>query len=199
MKHFHVGAVSGTIAATTTGVIFAFRNSSANAIQYVQRFRFKLTPVVLPTTNPAFASLQLKLQSVFTANYSGGTDLLTAIRPRILDTQRILVASQAPTSVAAAGNIMIATTTNLTAGGGDTVDTQPWSHVSGISPAAGVAAPQVQPLILEWVNPTQGLEHNDPFQGCFALRQDTGFNVALPVALATGFTAELAAEVEWLE
>lgn len=197
MKHFHVGAVSGTIAATTTGVVFAWRNASADSIQYIQRFRFKLTPIANPTA-VAFASLQVKLQSVFNANYTGGTDLLTATRPRILDLQRIVAGSQAPVSANAAGNIRIASTTNLTAGGGDVIDTQPWAHVAGTFPAVATAQ-QVQPLILEWTNPTLGLEHNDPYQGCLALRTDTGFNVTLPVALAAGFTAELAAEVEWLE
>lgn len=198
LKHFHVSGTSGVLAAATTGVIGVFRNSNTGTIQYIQRVRCRLGPITVPTTAQEVA-LALNLQSVFSANYTGGTDLLTAVRARILDVQRVLQSSYTPTSTVAAGDIRIASTAALAAGGGDVVDTQPYVRAGIWHPATAAQTDVIPDLILDWVNPTQGLEHNDPSQGCIPLLPNTGFNVNLPVALGTAYTARFTMEVDWLE
>jgi hypothetical protein len=185
------------LAATTTGVIFAWRNASLTNKQYVERVRFELSPITLPT-GPQEAALALFFQSVMSANYTGGTDLVAAPRNRILDVQRITASGQVPVSVVAAGNVMIATTAALAAGGGDVIDANPWSQRSAQMPAA-TAGSAPAGLVLEWKNPSQADHHNNPEQGCMILGPDQGFNITLPVALGAAFTARLTAEVDWLE
>lgn len=195
MKPFHLGAASGVLAATTAGVIFAWRNPGVN-VQYIQRLRFELAGIVQPTAAQELA-LALFLQSTMTANYSGGTACGSAARARVFDGQRVLRGSAIPTSQLADANVMIATTTNLTAGGGDVIDTQPWSQRSVHVPAT--ALDRVDTLVLEWKNPSQADEHDDPKHGCLILLPDTGFNITLPVALGAAFTARLSAEIDWVE
>lgn len=200
MKHFHLGAVSGTIANATTGIVFAWR---AATYQYIQRVRFKVGPIT-PASAVGFLSLELATQAVMSTNYTGGTDLSDqtgagaanyAITARIRDVQRVLASSQIPVSGAAAGNIRIASTAALGGGGGGTAATQPFTHGSVVLPNSGASSL----LVLEWDNPTKGLEHEDPSQGCLALAPDTGFVVRVPVNAAAALTLELSAEVEWLE
>ncbi len=201
MKHFHLGAKSGVIAATVSGVVFAWRNPSTTHKQYLQRVRFTLSAVANPTA-VALAEMQMNLQSVFSANYTGGTDIsiaaTTAVRARILDTQRIVASSQVPSSVLATGNVRIADTGALSAGGGDVIDTHPYIWTAQTYPAVATAQ-AVPPLILEWKNPSQGLDHEDPTHGCIPLAADTGFNLTLPTALAAGFSAKLGVSIDWLE
>lgn len=190
MKHFHVGGVTGTLA--TGGIVFGWRNSSATVKQYIQRVRMSVTPVVIAV---GVLDVKMSLNGALTADYAGGTDLSPFISARILDLQRILTASQIPVSAAVPSNIMIATTATLTAGAG-TPATQPWMQGGVLLPIAASAV-VVPPVVVEWVNPTLGLEHEDPFQGCLALAQDTGF--VGQVTLPAGCTAQLSVNVDWLE
>lgn len=195
MKPFHLGAASGVIAATTSGVIFAWRNPGAR-VQYIQRLRFELAGIVQPT-NAQELALALFYQSVFTANYTGGTACGDAARARVYDGQRVLASAALPTSQLVADNVRIASTGALSAGGGDVIDSQPWSRRAVHVPAT--ALDRVDTLVLEWKNPSQADEHDDPKHGCLILPADTGFHVSLPVALGAAFTARASAEVEWLE
>ncbi len=195
MKPFHLGAASGVIAATTTGVIFAWRNPGVN-VQYIQRLRFELAGIVQPT-NAQELALALFFQSTFTANYTGGTACGLAGRARKFDGQRILASAALATSQLADANVRIADTGALSAGGGDVIDAQPWSRRGVHVPAT--ALDRVDTLVLEWKNPAQGVDHEDEKHGCLILPADTGFNVSLPVALGAAFTARLSAEIDWVE
>lgn len=195
MKHFHVGGVTGTL--TTGGIVFGWRNASTTVKQYIQKVRMSVTPVALPTA-AGVLELRMSLNGALTADYATGTDLSPFISARILDLQRILTASQIPASAAIPSNIIIAATGTLTAGAG-TPATQPWMHGGIFLPATATGAPVAvaPPLVVEWVNPTLGLEHEDPFQGCLALATDTGF--VGQVTLPAGCTAQLSVNVDWLE
>lgn len=195
MRTFHLGAASGVIAATTSGVIFAWRNPGA-AVQYIQRVRFELAGIVQPTSAQELA-IALFYQSVFSANYTGGTACGLAARSRYFDGQRVLPSTALASSQLADANVRIADTGALSAGGGDAIDTQPWARRGVHVPAT--ALDRVDTLVLEWKNPAQGVEHEDPKNGCLVLPANTGFNLTLPVALGTALTARLSAEVDWLE
>jgi hypothetical protein len=201
MKHFHLGAASGVIAAATSGTIFAFRNPTPEW-RYIQAFEATLTPTA---TAAFFQGIAAALTAVgaCTGDFTGGTDLsdLTgagaanyAISTRINDTQRIRNADKLPTSTLAAGNVRIAATGAL--GGGVAGRAQPFKQVQALFPAAG---PLVGPLTLAWNNPAQGLEHEDPLQGCIILPPDTAFIIRLPAALGAAFTAELDVSIDFLE
>lgn len=201
MKHFHQSAISGTLVATTTGVVFAWRAPATH--QYIQAFRFELHPVV-NAAGVAPVSMELALQDIFNTNYTGGTDVSDrlgagsadySITARIRDVQKVLSASQIPVSAADVGNIRIATTGALGGGGGGTPRTQPWAHSGASFPSAGGSPP----LVLEWRNPTLGLEHEDPYQGCLLLAPDTGFVVRIPLNATALLTLQLSASVDFLE
>lgn len=202
MKSFHLGAVSGIVtAAAANAVLFAWRNSSLTNVQYVQSVIFKVLPIVPPTVEQEFA-VQMNLESTFSANYSGGQDLSDpataanyAIRNRNTDVQRAI--SLLPVSVAASANIMIASTSALTAGGGDVIQVHPWTWTGAVLPVT--AAESIQMFQGRWDNPFDTEDHQNPQRGCIPLLANTGFILRTPVALANSLTFRLAVEVDWLE
>lgn len=196
MRHFHLGGISGTLAAGTTGVVLGWRCAASTSKQYIQSVRLSLTPLAFPTADGAI-DLRLNLNSGLTANFSGGTDLVPFIAPRILDLQRTGLTNQTPSSDAVTNNIMVSTTSAL-GGGAGTISSQPWVHGAMMLSDTTAGVSQVAPpLVVQWCNPTQGLEHNDPFQGCLILNQDTGF--VAQVTLPAGTTALFSACVDWVE
>jgi hypothetical protein len=181
-------------------VVFCFRSATPDW-KYIERFRFALEPIA-NTSDPAGAlSLELALQDVFTADYTGGTDLSTvgdsnyAITPRIRDAQRVTQALQTPVSIIGAGDVRIASTVALGGGGGGSGRTQPWSHSGRF---LGNATAQ-DPLVLEWSKPESSLHAQHPQQGCMVLAPDTGFIVRIPVNAAGGLTLRFSADIDWLE
>ena len=204
MKHFHVGAASGLIAvAAANGVLFAWRNPNASPVkQYIQRVRFGLA-----ITTPATAAQELTIELVkatFVDNYTGADgsiDLLTAIRHRSLDKQRVLASSQIPVSAATSGDIRIAGTAAMTAGAtGPTIDSQPWSRRGMFLPAtASAIVIDIRELVIEWGNPAPPVDHEVPDQGCMQLAANDGFLVRMPIAAGAALVTRLYAEVEWLE
>lgn len=205
MRHLHLGAFSGTIAATTSGTIFCFKNPSPEW-RYIQAFEFYLATISPPTLAASIA-LDVALTAIGAASaaFTGGTDISDqagagaanyAISARIADTQRTLNASKVNAGTLAAGNARIATTTAL--GGGAAGAAQPFKRASfNFAPATTVLA--YPPITLAWKNPSQGLEHEDPLQGCIILPPDTALIVRTGAALPAGFTAELGASIDFLE
>jgi hypothetical protein len=160
------------------------------------------------------------VRGVFAANdFTGGTDVSDrngaglanyALNPRMRQAERIDAAEPAdgqtqqilPTkrqlaiSSHVAGDIRVASTAAL--GAGAAASAQPYTIVGGTYPAVA-SAQFVAPLILEWKNPGQGLDHESPEDGCLLLPPNTGLVLRLPIALAAGFTAVVGIEADFME
>lgn len=195
MKHFHLSAASGIIAAAGAGtVLFAWHNDATN-VQHIQRMRARFNAVV-----PAALEFAIELAlAAFGDDYTDGSDLSDpataanyAVRNRNLDKLRVLASAWRPTSTLASGNVRIASTASLTAGASPpTVDAHAFSRAGDLYVAAG----PIQPVLdLLWQSPTLGSP-----DGSIPLEQDRGFVVRVPIAMGATLTGRLAVEIDWLE
>lgn len=206
MKHFHLGAISGIIAAAQVdnAVLFSFRNSAANSL-HLQRLRVSVWPVTLPTAlQELIVSVPLAL---FGDDYTDGQNLSDpataanyAIRNRNLDKQRVLQSSWRPVSSLASGNARIAATAGLTAGASPpTIDAHAFIARGAYYTAAGAAIGGGN-IELLWESPTLGQEHERPDVGGIPLEQNRGLVIRLPApANDAGFTFRIAVELDWIE
>jgi hypothetical protein len=202
MKHFHIGAVSGVIAATTNGVLFAFHNDAAN-VMHIQRVRARFNVITEPDAAQELA-IELAL-AAFGDDYTGGQNLSDpataadyAIRNRNLDKLRVLQSAWRPASSLASGNVRIASTGSLSAGASPaTVDAHGFAWIGDYFSLTATIGQPVLDLI--WQSPTLGQDYERPGDGCIPLEQDRGFVVQTSAALGAGFTGRLAVEVDWIE
>lgn len=210
MKSFHLCAVTGLVATSgANGALLAVRLPlNAPRRVYFERVRLRAMMTTPPTATQEFA-LQMHEVSAMTANPTGGTDLsdLTgagaanyAIRATYRDVQRTRISDQIPTSVFAAGNIMVATTTALTVTGAARAQPFLRGHDIARLPADIAAGAPWMNLFAEWSPQIARSEYTDPIGGCLPIVvDDTGLVVSTPVAIGAALVVRACVELEWLE
>ncbi len=196
---FHVGAFSGTIAASLAqnSVLFAFRNPSQSAGIRIRRVEAITRAITGPTATEQI-SLAAAWASAFTANYSGGTDLSDPTAPAYFTVGPESGIGQKKqgvdtSSVLATGNVMIATTAGL-ATATPTISAFPFAYderqeviVSTIQDRPG--------LNLIWEPTAEEIEGGKGR----VLKQDMGFVIRNPIATGAGHTFRLYVRVAWGE
>ncbi len=201
------GLVAGAVSAD--GVLFAWRNpptrldgATATATnQIAQRIKMLVCKARTVTGFPTAQEVALSAHyvSVFgspVADYTGGTDLSDQVGGT--DAIRRLGADIGPkpgqTSVAATGNIRIATTAALSHAGSPTIKTHPFASDSWFELATS-ATVQEGGCDLIWTPSPEGSDH---CKGLL-LHPGTGFIIKVPIALGVTGTLRLFIEVFWEE
>lgn len=208
MNRFHLGAASGTIAASlaANSVLFAFRNSHATKHLFISQILVKWRTTLGYTDEQEIAIAVLPVTSFASTNYTGGTDLsnytggspvlaTNAIKPRSKDrnNQRLVLRSCLET-----GNIRIASTAGLSHAGSPTIATHPWMYESLYEEDAA-NNPALGAMDLGWEATGEGGGAMVDYEGCWPIPPDNGFVVTNPTALGAGGTGRLIVEIDWLE
>lgn len=209
MNRFHLCARSGVIAGAISqdGVLFAWRNSMTNRMQFLEALTVKWRTITgFPTEQEiALSVLPVTAFGASPANYSGGTDLsnytggsaVTAtngIRPRSKDKNNPSLDLRSGLET---GNIRIATTAALTHAGSPTILTHPFIADGFTELAANAALPRGF-LDLFWEAPRRGDAQID-YEGLQPIPPGQGFIITVPVALGATGTGRLTVEADFVE
>lgn len=186
----HLAAKSGLIAAATAAdsVLFAWRNPSLTAVQFLHRLEVRVQTVT--GFSAAFENVieARDVSSFAEANYSGGTDLSHPTTAANKAYRRISVdplLKPKAESILESGNVRIATTTGLTHAGSPVIASHPFAYGSVGELVTGATIPLGQ-LLLLWEQPVV----ND-VRVPRALLPDAGFVLRNPNATAAGGTLRL--------
>jgi hypothetical protein len=187
---FHLAAKSGLIAAATAAnsVLFAWRNPSTTAVQYLHRLEVRAQTVTGFSAAFENALEALDVSSFDEANYSGGTDLSHPTTAANKAYRRISIdglLKPVAETILESGNVRIATTTGLTHGGSPVIASHPFAYSSVGELVTGDAVPRGQSVLL-WEQPVV-----QDVRVPRALLPGAGFVVRNPVATAAGGTVRL--------
>jgi hypothetical protein len=187
---FQLAAKSGLIAAATAAdsVLFAWRNPSPTAVQFLHRLEVRAQ--VVTGFSAAFENaLEARDVSSFAAaNYTGGTDLshpTTAANKAYSRFSIDALLRPKAESILESGNVRIATTTGLSHAGAPVIASHPFAYGSVGELITGDTIPRGLPGFV-WEQPVI----ND-VRVPRALLPDAGFVIRNPIALAAGGTLRL--------
>lgn len=192
---FHLSAHSGIVAASLAAdaVLFALRNPHTNtAAIRLKRLVAKWRTVTGYTASQelALAAYQVSAFGDPAADYTGGTDLVTAVR--VLGPDTASKPSQA--TILASGNVRIATTAGLAHAGTPTIATHPFAY-DGVNELAAAATVAKGGFDLVWGPSDEG---SDNRKGLVFL-PGAGFVIRNPIALGAGGTGRLFVELHFEE
>jgi hypothetical protein len=195
---FHLAARSGLIAAATSAdtVLFAWRNPSATAYQFLHKLEILAETVTGFSAAFENALDVLDVSSFAGANYTGGTDLSHPTTAANHAYSRISVdALSRPKqeTVLDTGNVRIATTTGLSHAGSPVIASHPFAFGAVGELATGAAVAKGAQRIL-WEAAVV-----DDVRVPRALLPDAGFIIRNPVALAAAGTLRIWVSVLWSE
>lgn len=200
-KYFHLAAASGLITTSgADGVLFSMRVPSASLNKiYVQRVKAAFL-ITTPPTAAQEITLAMNL-ATFVDNFTTGNGAADAnVSHRSIDVQRVLASSQIPTSCLTTGDARIAGTQAMTAGATPPTPGNLWARTGRTVPAtASLAAQQIDPIVLEWVNPMMHKDFEAPLYGCLPLAANGGFLIRTPVAFGAATVGRLVVEVDFFE
>lgn len=196
---FRLAGVSGLITGVAAdGVLFAWRNPSADIVQHLVALTLKWRTVsgFTAAQEVAIAAHHVTaFDAASPANYAGGTDLSNpASNPAYVNLDEIINSAYSYTesnskSVLATGNVRIATIAALTHAGTPVIASQPFGWDAFAELAAGAS---VQKGVCDVLyRPAHG--------GYQRFGSNAGFVVRAPIALGAGGTGRLGVEVAWFE
>jgi hypothetical protein len=187
---FQLAAKSGLIAAATAAdsVLFAWRNPSPTAVQWLHRLEVWAQTVTGFSAAFENALEARDVSSFDSANYAGGTDLSHPTTAANKAYRRISVDAllkPVAESILESGNVRIASTTGLTHGGSPVIASHPFAYGSVGELITGDTIPRgragfvwEQPVIQDVRVPR-------------ALLPGGGFIIRNPIALGAGGTLRL--------
>lgn len=187
---FHLAAKSGLIAAATAAdsVLFAWRNPSLVAVQFLHRLEVRVQTVTGFSAAFENAIEARDVSSFAAANYAGGTDLSHPTTEANKAYRRISVdpmIKPKAESILESGNVRIATTVTLTHAGSPVIASHPFAYGSVGELITGDTIPRGLPGFV-WEQPVV----ND-VRVPRALLPDAGFVLRNPIATAAGGTIRL--------
>jgi len=191
---FRLAATSGLITGVSAdAVLFAWRNPSADKLQFLQSLRVRWRTVAGFTAAQEMAVAAHLVSSFAAANYTGGTDLSNpASSPAFVRRDAAFGASLTENrseSVLATGNVRIADTGALSHAGSPVIAAHALLRDSFAELAAAATVPKGK----------LDLDFDPRDEGEQQLGHDGGFIVRAPVAMGAGGTGRLSVEVCWYE
>ena len=188
LGHYRNALNSGTIASATNGVLYGFRWSDATRLCLVYKVALS-AGVVGASTTSGLCGWEMAVGRTWTSMYnSGGSATLTGNNGKL----RTSMGS----SLVAAGDVRISSTTSLSAGGTVTLDTNGMANVFVNVGSGTTTAYQAGAILL----PRYGLFDSDgEGQHPLVLAQNEGFVIRTTAATPAGLTYTIGVNVTWAE
>jgi hypothetical protein len=195
---FHLAAKSGLVAAATAAdsVLFAWRNPSTTAAQFLHRLEAWAQTVTGYSAAFEHAIEARDVSSFDGAAYTGGTDLshpTTAANKAYRRISVNVLGKPAQETVLGSGDVRIATTGGLSHAGSPVIASHPFAYGSVGELVTGDAVPRGRPGLV-W----EQLEINHEQVGRH-LAPGAGFVLRNPNQLGAGGTMRLFVSVLWSE